>query len=122
MRGVALLRLSTTIDLTRVFPQPLVTTDNAETRDLGLKTREGVRRPRRPYACGRKSQCFARNTSRNKPVVARLSVLLVARDYGIKCAFSMVADSAGARPRKAGQVNGLFVRFLKFRRPQRKSL
>ena len=45
-----------TINLTHVFPRPLATTDNAETRDLVLKTRGVVRRPRttplRSRVCG----------------------------------------------------------------------
>ena len=34
--AVALLRLSATINQTRMFPRPLAAINNAETRDLGL--------------------------------------------------------------------------------------
>ena len=48
--------LPATINQTHVFPRPLATTDNAETRDLVLKTRGVVRRPRttplRSRVCG----------------------------------------------------------------------
>ena len=54
-RGRAL-SVSAIINEMRVFPQPLATTDNAETRDLGLKTRKVVRHPRttplRSRVCG----------------------------------------------------------------------
>ena len=56
MRGVALLRLPTTINQTCVFPHPLATADNVETRDLGLKARGVLRHPRttppRSRVCG----------------------------------------------------------------------
>ena len=44
-RGRAL-SVSATINQPRVFPRPLATINNAETRDLGLKTRVVVRCPR----------------------------------------------------------------------------
>ena len=46
--------------------------------------------------------CTPRDTPRHTPAVARLSVPLAAKDQGTKCTLSMVADSAGARPREAG--------------------
>ena len=58
------------------------------------------------------------NTHRFNPRARVSALLIAARGQGIKCVLSIVANIAGARPREAGQVNGLFVRFLKIRRAQ----
>ena len=93
--AVALLRLPATINHTRVFPRPLAATNNAETRDLGLKTRGG--------------------TPNCTPVVARLGIPLAASYQGAMRALSKVANSARARPRKTviGRTDR-FDRFLLF--------
>ena len=69
---------------------------NAETRDLGLKTC-GVR--------ARALMCL-------QPAVARLVIPLAASYQGLKRALSTVADSAGARPRK--MVTGRMANFDRF--------
>ena len=58
------------------------------------------------------------NTHRFNPRARVSALLIAARGQGIKCVLSIVVNNAGARPREAGQVNGLFVRFLKIRRAQ----
>ena len=102
-RGRAL-SVSATTNQTRVFPRPIVTSNNVETRDLGLKTRGG--RAPEAHACA---------PTYLQPAVARLSVSLAARGQGAKCTLSMVTDSAGARPRKmVTAVMANFDRFLRF--------
>ena len=49
---------------------------------------------------------------RLQPAVARLSVSLAARNQGVKCTLSTVADSAGARLRK--MVTGRMAKFDRF--------
>ena len=115
--AVALLRLPVTINQTHVFPQPLVTTDNAETRDLGLKTRGGCALPEpharislglsgipnNPSASCEAAGCRASSDRPSLfPAVARLSVSLVVSGQGTMCILLTVADMERARPREAG--------------------
>ena len=95
---------------------------NNETRALGLLRHVGLRNYRRVPAEMRFRLFRIVQLTRIFNPRARVSALLIAaKGQGAKCALSMVADNARARPRKAGQVNGLFVRFLKFRRPNESS-
>ena len=106
-RGRAL-SVSATINQMRVFPQLLATTDNAETRDLGFKTHGTP-------AVGIRGFTVMRDAPNHKPTVARLSVSLAARGRVTMCTLSMVADSAGARPRKMVTARmAKFDRFLLF--------
>ena len=75
---------------------------NAETRDLGLKTR-GDRcgagcRVSHVRGLNARGSVQCENPS-YKPAVARLVVSLAARDQGTTCALLTVADKAGARSR-----------------------
>ena len=95
--AVALLRLRAAINQTRVFPQPLATTDNPETRDLGLKTR-GVRAQYHTRSVHFRIPNFVTiprfcNCLRFHPAVARLSIPLAARGRGIMRILLMVADT-----------------------------
>ena len=107
--AVALLWLPATINQAHVFPRPVATVNNAETRDLGLMTREGCGMPAN-------SRPWTDDTRRDPPerihAVARLSVPLAARDQGTKCALLMVADRERARPRKS--VTGRMAKFDRF--------
>ena len=114
-RGRAL-SISTTVNKVRMIPERFAATETPQTRDLGLRARRyrcDARQGAKPCArgLGTRVQCNASNTNRT-PVVARLSVSLAARDQGTKCVLSMVADSAGARPRKS--VKGRMAKFDRF--------
>ena len=89
--AVALLRLPSTINRTRVFPQPLATISNAKTRDRGLKA-QGL--------------CAAPN---HTPWSRVCGVSLLAYDQGTRCTLLIVTDTRKSTTaeygnRKNGQV------------------
>ena len=99
--AVALLRLPVTVNKVRVFPQPLATTYDAETRDLGLKTHRDQCYARHPdlQIRGLNARGSARHPN-HTPAVAHLSVPLAASGQGTMCTLLTVADIERARPRE----------------------
>ena len=107
-----------------MFLRPVAKSETQQTRDLGLKTCEGCGMPAnaRPWADDTRglqhTKCATwglRRAARHPErihAVARLSVLLAARDQGTKCALSMTADRERARPRKS--ATGRMAKFDRF--------
>ena len=68
--AVALLWLPATINQTHVFPQPVATINNAETRDLGLRHVGLYDAPLRSRVCGVSLFAYDQGTMRTLLTVA----------------------------------------------------